>query len=110
MLRASKVVLMDSTEYTDVELIPSDDGIVIINDSEIVQIMHHAISSIVYSDAGSQHYARGRALAMYYEEAERLRELLEEFDFELNEMQQFIADSLEADSEEKPTGGENPYA
>jgi hypothetical protein len=108
MLRASKVVLMDGTEFTEVDLIPSDDGIVIIKDLELIQIMHHAIATVTYIEPGSQHYSRGRALAMYYEEAERLREILEDFDFELNELQTFITESMETDKAATPEG-DNPY-
>jgi DNA-dependent RNA polymerase auxiliary subunit epsilon len=116
MLRAAKVVLIDGTEYEDVELIPSDDGIVVVQsavgESEVViHIMHHAISRIFYQDAGSRHFARGRALAMYYDDAEKVREILEDFDFELNEMAEFIAESLEPMKEttQEQVKGANPY-
>ncbi len=116
MLKATKVVLVDGTEYEDVDLIPSDDGIVLVqaamDDSEVViHIMHHAISRILYQDAGSRHFVRGRALAMYYDDAEKVREILEDFDFELSEMAEFIAESLEPAKEttNEEVKGANPY-
>lgn len=116
MLKATKVVLVDGTEYEDVELIPTDDGIVLVQstlgESEtVVHIMHHAISRILYQDAGSRHFVRGRALAMYYDDAEKVRDILEDFDFELNEMAEFIAESLEPAKEtiKEQVKGANPY-
>jgi len=113
MLKASEVKLMDGQTYTDVDIIPSDDGFVIIQDEVVIQILHHAVASISYTDSGSAHFARGRALAMYYDDAEKIREILEEFGYELEELAKFINESLEnpetTGNEEDSEKGDNPY-
>lgn len=109
MLKASEVKMMDGQVYNGVDLIPSDDGFVLLVDEKVIQVMHHAVASITYTDAGSGHFARGRALAMYYDDAEKVREILEEFGYELEELAAFIQESMEPESEEKKDEA-NPYA
>jgi len=114
MLKASSVVLNNGTTFNGVTLIPSDDGFVVIEaDGErVTQVMHHAVSHITYTDGPSMHYARGRAMAMYYEDTEKVRELLEEFGYQLEEMAEFIRESLEGETEgeeESKPKGVNPY-
>ena len=46
MLKASEVKMMDGHVYNGVDLIPSDDGFVLLVDEKVIQIMHHAVASI----------------------------------------------------------------
>jgi len=49
---------------------------------------------------------------MYYEDTEKVRELLEEFGYQLEEMAEFIRESLEGETEgeeESKPKGVNPY-
>lgn len=111
MLKASEVKMMDGSVYNGVDLIPSDDGFILLDDDKVVQVMHHAVASITYTDAGSGHYAKGRALAMYYDDSEKVKEILEEFGYELEELATFISESMEPQEAESDTkDGENPYA
>tara|TARA_B100000287_G_scaffold435648_1_gene505307 strand:- start:6424 stop:6831 length:408 start_codon:yes stop_codon:yes gene_type:complete len=112
MLKANELKLMNGNSMSDVELIPTDDGYVIIDGEEVIHIMHHAVLSIKYTDPGSAHFAKGRALAMYYDDAEKVREILEDFDYELEELSSFISESLEPSAESNSDSapkGDNPY-
>ncbi len=114
MLKASLVKLMDGTEYENVELIPSDDGLVMLVDSDaVIHLMHHTISLVRYEDPGTCSFVRGRALAMYYEDSEKVSDILQDFDYELSELATFISDSLSQEevpeAEPKDGSGGNPY-
>ena len=111
MLKASELKLMDGTTMENVELIPSDDGLVVMDGEEVVHIMHHALASVTYTDAGSGHFVKGRALAMYYDDSEKIREILEEFGYELEELANFINESFEQNAvqDQEQKGGDNPY-
>ena len=111
MLKAAELKLMDGTTFAEIELIPSDDGYIVLDGEEVIHIMLHSISLVRYKDPGTQHFVKGRALAMYYDDSDNVQKILEEFDFELEELARFINESLEPEQgEEQPQAkGDNPY-
>ena len=63
--------------------------------------MDLGILELVFSDPAAVHFMKGRNLAHWARDVEETREILEDFDFEFGELEQFLKEQF-VKEEEKP--------
>ena len=108
MLKAETVRLTNGETLEDVTIVLIDEGISVISDDNIRHIYHQGILEVVFSDPAAVHFMKGRNLAHWARDVEETREILEDFDFEFGELEQFLKEQF-VKEEEKPAS-RDPYA
>jgi hypothetical protein len=109
MLKAKTLRLSSGETFEDITIVFTDEGISIISDSRVHQIYHSSILDIVFEDPAAVHFMRGRSLAHWMRDVEEIREILEEFDYEFNEIEDFLKDFSQIAPETDETS-KNPYS
>jgi hypothetical protein len=107
MLKAKTLRLANGETFNDITIVFTDEGISIISDDKVHQIYHQSVMDVVFEDPAAVHFMRGRSLAHWMRDVEEIREILEEFDYEFNEMEEFLKESFTKEAEVKET--KNPY-
>jgi hypothetical protein len=108
MLKAQTVRLTNGETLEDVTIVLIDEGISVISDDTIRHIYHQGILELVFSDPAAVHFMKGRNLAHWARDVEETREILEDFDFEFGELEQFLKEQF-VKEEQKPAN-RDPYA
>jgi hypothetical protein len=103
MLKAQTVRLTNGETLEDVTIVLIDEGISVISDDTIRHIYHQGILELVFSDPAAVHFMKGRNLAHWARDVEETREILEDFDFEFGELEQFLKEQFVKEEQHPPT-------
>jgi hypothetical protein len=110
MLKAQTVRLLNGETLENVTIVLIDEGISVISDNSIRHIYHQGILELVFDDPAAVHFMKGRNLAHWARDVEETREILEEFDFEFGEVEEFLKEQFAQETAATPDETKNPYA
>lgn len=107
MLKAKTLRLSNGETFDDIDIVFTDEGVSIISDNRVRQIYHSSIMDIVFEDPSAVYFMRGRSLAHWMRDVDEIREILEEFDYEFNEVEDYLKEFSKTQPE---TDAKNPYS
>ena len=110
MLKAKTVRLTNGETLENVTIVLIDEGVSVISEHSVRHIYHQGILELVFEDPGAIHFMKGRNLAHWARDVEETREILEEFDFEFGELEDFLKEQFKDEGESKQDETKNPYA
>ena len=110
MLKVNTLKLTDGQEFHDVDIVLTDEGILMLGKDKVTSIGHNYIALIVYTDSAAVQFVKGRGFAHYLSDVDSVREILEDFDYEMKEMEDFITEAIAQNQvEEDSVETNNPY-